>query len=324
MPQEKLGLLEKNKDLKQPTIAEDEITSSELENNKNLENSPIAKDSNAERIKENSNTIINNDNKNNSTIVNNDNKIDNFNNHPKYWIHKFPFDLLKNLNKEKKLGLFKKKSNKLGAFTPNDKILIFTKLNNKISFIAYTMVDEIVEDDEPLYKTFLSPKKLSLKGIKYIPKPVVAMDLASKLDYVKDVEKSAIYYKSEFREISQEDFKTIIKGVSLVKNLPTYLEKQISFSLDDFIKHTIKILYGISKSTENQHQIEIKTFLQRLKIVLDEYGVKKSSSYLENFYAMNAYKFGFKHNPSRDPDKSIFLFNSAGNKRKFGYISLID
>ena len=318
MSQERLDLLEKNQDHKRSTIVEDKKDSSELRNDKNLDSSSIA---NGPKVELNKNL-------DSSSIANGPNvettEGEKNNDSSKYWIHKFPLDLLKNLEKEKKLGALKERSNKLDNFSQNDKIIIFTNLNSKICFIAYTMVEEIVESDEPLYKTFLSPKKLSLKGIKYFPKPIFARALASKLNFVENTERSANYYMNEFREISQDDFKTIIKGISLFEKYPAYLEKEISFSLDDFIKHTIKVLYGIIKSTENQHQIEIKTFLHSLKVILDEYGIKKSSHYLENFYAMNAYKFGFKHNPSRDPDKSVFLFNSAGSKRKFGYISLVD
>ena len=83
----------------------------------------------------------------------------------KFWIHKFDKDLLRQLNATKILGAEKKRSIILKNIKPNDKILLFSTLDidkkkKIISFIAYTMVDEIFEDNEILYNHYHSPKKI--------------------------------------------------------------------------------------------------------------------------------------------------------------------
>ena len=63
-------------------------------------------------------------------------------------------------------------------------------------------------------------------------------------------------------------------------------------------------------------------FLRLLKKFLQEYDISKSYDEIEEFYAKNVWKLGFKHNPSRDPDKFVVLYNRLGKKRNFSYISL--
>lgn len=243
----------------------------------------------------------------------------------KFWIHRFNKDYLKNLDGSKSLGAEKKRSNILNNISPNDKIIIFSTLGDynqkSISFIAYTMVNNIYKNSEPLYDYYFSPKKLNLKGIKYFAEPVAARDIAEELDFVEEPKKSASYFKSEYKEISEKDFKNILRKTSLTKEYPAYFEN-ISFSMDDFILNTIKSLFAVIKSTETRNQFEIKTFLKLLKKCLQEYGLYKNNEEIQEFYARNVWKVGFKHNPSRDPDKFVFLYSRSGKKRNFSYISL--
>ncbi|AUB58798.1 hypothetical protein BK008_11090 [Methanobacterium sp. MZ-A1] len=208
---------------------------------------------------------------------------------------------------------------------PNDKIILFSTLDldrqKKISFIAYTMVDEVYQDNETLYDHYCSPKKLKLKGIKYFTEPVVALDIAEDLDFIKNKKKPSNYLSSEYREIDEKDFKKIIRKTSLTKEYPAYFES-VSFSLEDFLLSSINGLYMVIKRTERRNQFEIKTFLKLLYKLLKEYGVSKSYEEIEEFYARNVWKLGFKHNPSRDPDKFVVLYNRSGKKNNFGYISL--
>ena len=92
--------------------------------------------------------------------------------------------------------------------------------------------------------------------------------------------------------------------------------------MDDFLLNAIKGLYAVIKKTEKRNQFEIKMFIKLLKKFLQEYDISKSNDEIEEFYAKNVWKLGFKHNPSRDPDKFVFLYNRLGKKRNFSYISL--
>ena len=246
-------------------------------------------------------------------------------NEPKYWIHKFDKGLLKQLDASKTLGAEKKRGKILKDIKPNDKIILFSTLDldkqKNISFFAYTMVKETYKDGKSLYNHYESPKKLKLKGMKYFTDPLVAKDMANDLEFVADKRKSASYFKAEYREITEEDFKTILRKVSLTKEYPAYFEN-VSFTLEDFLLNSINGLYNVIKRTEKRNQFEIKLFIKLLKKLLNEYGISKSYDEIEEFYARNAWKLGFKHNPSRDPDKFVALYNRLGKKRNFSYISL--
>ena len=89
-------------------------------------------------------------------------------------------------------------------------------------------------------------RKLKLKGIKYFTKPIVAKDIASELTFIENNENSAKYFKSEYKEILEDDFKNILRKTSLTKEYPAYFEK-MSYNLDDFLLNSIKGLYLVIK-----------------------------------------------------------------------------
>lgn len=246
-------------------------------------------------------------------------------NESKFWIHKFDKDFLKELDSVRLLASEKKRSRSLKHIHPNDKIIIFSTLDvekqKNICFIAYTMVDEVFQDKKTLFESYSSPSKLKLKGIKYFSDPVIAKDIADELDFIKDKKKPSNYLSSEYKEISEQDFRRILRKTSLTKEYPAYFES-VSFSLEDFLLSSIYGLYFVVKQTEQTNQFEIKKFIRLLRKLLKEYGVTKSYEEVEEFYAKNVWKLGLKHNPSRDPDKFVVLYNRFGKKRNFSYISL--
>ncbi len=232
---------------------------------------------------------------------------------------------MRQLHDEKILGSKSRRSRLIKDIEVNDKIILFTTLNlNKsknISFIAYTMVDEALENNETFYNYYNSSKKLKLKGIKYFANPIVAKDLAKSLKFVENDKKPSNYFNAEYKEIDEEDFKKILIKSSLSREYPAYFEK-VSMTLDEFLLNSISGLYNILKKNEKRNQIEIKAFLTLLSLFLQPYGISKSYGELEGFYSKNAWKLGLKHNPARDPDKFFTLYNRHGKKREFGYISL--
>lgn len=145
--------------------------------------------------------------------------------------------------------------------------------------------------------------------------------MASKLDFIIDKENTSNYFKSEYREITKNEFKEIWNIANLMKTYPPYLE-EISMTFKEFMLATIKSVYMFIKHYENHNQIEIKRFLSIVKKFLDEYGIRKSLTDIQEFYSRNAIELGFRHIPSRDPDKFVALYLSNGEKKNFAYISL--
>ena len=230
-------------------------------------------------------------------------------------------DVVSKINETKCIGAQKQRSTSIRDIHAGDRIMLLSKINNSISFFGYTQVDEAYQEKEDLYEYYHSKKKLRLKGIKYFSKPIIAKDIAENLDFVKDKKKSANYFKSEYREISKEDFTNIYKQTTLIKSFPSYLE-EIRMTYKEFMLSTIKAVYNFVKNVEKRNQIEIRTFLNILKKFLDEYNINKSMVEIQEFYTRHAIELGFKHVPSRDPDKFVPLYLANGEKKNFAYIKL--
>ena len=230
-------------------------------------------------------------------------------------------DAVSQINETKCIGAQKQRSTSIRDIHAGDRIMLLSKINNSISFFGYTQVDEAYQDKEDLYEYYYSKKKLRLKGIKYFSKPIIAKDIAENLEFVKNKKKSANYFKSEYREISKEDFTNIFKQTTLIKSFPSYLE-EIRMTYKEFMLSTINAVYNFVKNVEKRNQIEIRTFLNILKKFLDEYNINKSMAQIQEFYTRHAIELGFKHVPSRDPDKFVPLYLANGEKKNFAYIKL--
>lgn len=225
------------------------------------------------------------------------------------------------INEQKCIAAQKKKSTAIGKIHSGDRIILLTKRNNFIEFFGYTQVDEVYQDNDVLYDYYFSKRKLKLKGIKYFSNPISTKDIVDKLDFIENKDKSSGYFRSEYREIPKDDFTRIFKQYPLIKSLPSYLE-EISMSFKDFMLSTIKAVYNFVKHVEKRKQIEIKSFLNLLKKFLDEYEINKTMADIQEFYGRHAIELGFKHVPSRDPDKFVPLYLANGEKKNFAYINL--
>ena len=246
-------------------------------------------------------------------------KVDN--NH-KYWFHRLDnLDIITKINKEKCIGSAKKRSVKIKKINPGDRLFLVTKRKNTIEFFGYTQVEETYIDEEVLYGYYESRKKLKLKGIKYFSKPVPTNDMVQYLESEKIKKSSAKFFGQEYNELSKEDFIHIRKRSNLVNYLPSYLE-EYTRPLKEFMLNTIKIVYKMISHYENRNQIEIKYFLRILKKFFDAYELNKSITEIQEFYGRHAIELGYRHIPSRDPDKFVPLYLSNGEKKNFTYVIL--
>ena len=230
-------------------------------------------------------------------------------------------NVISQINGEKAIAAQKKRSTAIGKIHAGDRILLLTKRNNLIEFFGYTQVDEVYQDASDLYEYYFSKKKLKLKGIKFFSKPISTIDVVEQLDFIENKDKSSNYFRSEYREISKEDFTRIYKKANLIKALPSYLE-EVTMSFKEFMFSTIRAVYNFVKHVEKRKQIEIKTFLNLLKKFLDEYNIQKNMAEIQDFYVRHAIELGFKHVPSRDPDKFVPLYLANGERKNFAYIDL--
>ncbi|WP_157078647.1 EVE domain-containing protein [Methanobrevibacter filiformis] len=243
----------------------------------------------------------------------------------KFWIHRVNYEHLREINDNRILGAKKEKSLIMYKINPGDRLILYSTIStknvrNRICFFAYTMVKEKICNGEILYDTLYSEKKLQLKGIKYFSEPIMISDIASDLDFIKDPDSIHNSLVSEYKQVSEEDFKKILNKTSLSKEYPSYLE-EISFPLNDFLLNAINSLFLTIKSTTEIKQMEIKTFIMHFKHMLEEFDIFKTYDEVEDFYTKNVWKLGFKHNPSRNPDKFLVLYGKSGKKMRFSYIS---
>ncbi len=236
----------------------------------------------------------------------------------RYWIHKVDVGIIEDIHKKKVLAgknILPKK------FKANDRLILFTTLNRRVIFFAYTMVDEVIKDNSTIYDIYSSKRKLKLKGIKYFVNPIYFTDVSRELSFSRNHSNSSDSIKSQFKIIPKEDFLLIHNKSSLTKDFPTYFE-DFSMPVDEFILKTIEIVYEMLKLSKKRKQIEIKRFIWILKKVLDTYGIKKNYDEVKEFYVKNVWILGFKHNPSRDQENTMLLYTESGSKKNFSYISL--
>ena len=91
----------------------------------------------------------------------------------------------------------KRKSVMINKIRAGDRILIATRINNSVEFVAYTQVGELFQDNRKLHDYYSSRRKLKLKGIKYFSKTIPTSDVAANLEFVVDKSNSSRYFKSE-------------------------------------------------------------------------------------------------------------------------------
>ena len=245
-------------------------------------------------------------------------------NENKFWIHKVEnMDLLNSIDENKMLGskFLSSNESKFGKINKNDEILLFTRFNDNIIFYGFTKVEEIVKTNERLYNHYSNKSKLKIKRIKYFLEPIFIEDFYESVSFVKNKENYTRYFVEEYKKISEDDFKKILKHSTSTGMFPVYFE-DYSKNMKDFILDTCNALYNILKYQENYKQIEINEFISLLKLSLQGYGIDKDYGDLKRFYSRYPHELRVKHLTTRDSKKFVKLLNQSGEIRNFAYISL--
>lgn len=242
----------------------------------------------------------------------------------KCWIHTVDISFVESIDKNNLIG-FKKNErtrNLSNKFFSGNEVFLVTRMDNKYICYGYTIIEEAIKNDVPLYEFYENRFKLKIKRIKYFLQPVVIDDIRNKLESIKSTGRiSDVLKVGYYREITQEDYKFIKKQSSTTGMFPVYFDVYTK-NMKEFILNTCRSIYNILKVEKNYSQIEITKFLSLLKVSLNGYGINKDVDELKRFYSRYAHELGFKHVTTRDPDKFVVLLSPSGEKNNFGYISL--
>jgi predicted RNA-binding protein len=243
----------------------------------------------------------------------------------KYWIHKLDEKHLEAVHKKNILGSRSKRSKTIKNIESKDKILLYTshriKQRPSLSFVGYGFVESISDENKQYLGFDKSQRKIKLRGIKYFKEPVPIKDIADNLKFIKNRTNISDYLKSEYREISEEEFNGVVEKRRTTLNFPIYFER-VSYTTEEFLLNSIKGLFNVIKMTGNSDHIEIKVFLKYLHKMVNSYGISKSYEDIGRFYSENAWKLGFEHTKSKDVDKLITLYDHHGNSISFAYIKV--
>lgn len=245
-------------------------------------------------------------------------------NENKCWIHTVDLSLVKSIDENNLIGFKKNERTKnlSNKFFSGNEIFLVTRMDNRYICYGYTIIDEPIKNDVNLYGFYGNRFKLKIKRIKYFLQPVVIDDIRSILISIKSTGRvSDVLKVGQYREISQDDYKLIKRQSSTTGMFPVYFEVY-SKNMKEFILNTCKSIYNILKAQKNQSPIEIIKFLSLLNVSLKGYGINKDADELKRFYSRYAHELGFKHIPSRDPEKFVVLLTPSGEKKNFAYISL--
>ena len=246
----------------------------------------------------------------------------------KYWIYRIDDEKrLELVHKKKILGSISERTKAIKNIGSEDRILLCTSLSSKykqrpsLSFVGYGVVEQIFDENKRYLGFDKSPRKIKLRGIKYFKEPVAIKDVADNLEFIKNKKKISNYLKSEYREISGEEFNVVVEKRRTALDFPIYFER-MSFATEEFLLNSIMGLFNVIKMMGDSDQIEVKVFLKYLHKMVNSYGISKSSEYIERFYSENAWKLGFEHIKSKDVDKLVTLYDHRGNSISFAYIKL--
>ncbi|SDA57130.1 hypothetical protein [Methanobrevibacter millerae] len=252
-------------------------------------------------------------------------KLSNDTSEPKYWIHKTEFSILEAIHELNQIGSEKKKSKIIKEINPGDYILLIVNNRGHLDFFGLTKVDEILNiekhDKSDFYTHYQSDVQLKLKSIRYFSNPVIGNEMGDELSFIEKNKTISAYLRTDYKEISKEDFKTIIRKIHYIKSFPAYFDI-VDLNLKEFIMNSILYLYNNLKNKQKSELIEIKVFLRKLTDFVNSLGVKVSYDYIVEFYSWNAIELEFTHVPYRDPDKAIPLYDTRGKKKEYAYIDL--
>lgn len=241
----------------------------------------------------------------------------------KFWIHKVEFNLIEDIDVDKCIGskfLSSDKTN-FSRIDKNDEILLFTRFKGNIIFYGFTKVEDVDSNNKPLYNHYSNKTKLKIKRIKYFLEPIYIEDFYENVSFVKNKENYKRYFVNEYKKISKEDFKLILKQSTSTGMFPVYLDEYHN-NMKEFILDTCKSLHNILKNQNDKSLVEINQFIFMLKISLEGYGIKKDLEDLKRFYSRYAHELGFKHIAAREPEKFVVLLYASGEKKNFVYIDL--
>ena len=241
----------------------------------------------------------------------------------KFWIHKVEFNLIENIDVDKCIGSKFLSSDKttFSRIDKNDEILLFTRFKGNTIFYGFTKVENVESNNKTLYNHYSNKTKLKIKRIKYFLEPIYIEDFYENVSFVKNKENYKRYFINEYKKISKEDFKLILKQSTSTGMFPVYLDEYHK-NMKEFILDTCKSLHNILKSQDDNSLIEINKFISILKISLEGYGIEKDLEDLKRFYSRYAHELGFKHIAARDPKKFVVLLSPSGEKKNYVYINL--
>ena len=245
-------------------------------------------------------------------------------NENKCWIHTVDLSLVKSIDENNLIGFKKNERTKnlSNKFFSGNEIFLATRMNNKYICYGYTIIDETIKNDVNLYGFYENRFKLKIKRIKYFLYPVVIDNIRNQLNSIKSTGRiSDVLKVGYYKEITQDDYKLIKKQSSTTGMFPVYFEVYTK-NMKEFILNTCKSIYNILKAQKNHSQIEITNFLSLLNVSLKGYGINKDIDDLKRFYSRYAHELGFKHVPSRDPEKFVIMLTPSGEKKNYAYISL--
>lgn len=192
--------------------------------------------------------------------------------------------------------------------------------SRKIAFVGFGVVNNIFDSENSILEYDKCTRKIELALVKYFRTPILPSEI-EKLEFIKNKKKLSGYFKSEYREISEDDFKRVFRKSASTEEFPAYFET-ISFNYDEFLLNSISGLHDILKDNYNLNQIEIKEFIKILHSLVTKQGILKSLADINDFYRHNVWKVGLVHTTSRDPKKFVQLFDSRGNDSQLAYIKL--
>ena len=125
----------------------------------------------------------------------------------------------------------------------------------------------------------------------------------------------------EFNDNDNFEIITAHEENMIIEDEIYYLDEEFPINnIDEFIINSCKILFNLIQEVSDEHLIEINKFLILFKNYLENCGLNLSQDQLNNYFRLNAYKFGFSFESSRNPELLMEICHKKNKKSDFSHL----
>ncbi|MGH9923451.1 MAG: hypothetical protein ACRD38_11935 [Nitrososphaerales archaeon] len=241
-----------------------------------------------------------------------------------HWIHNIEKKYFPRIIQAKIIGSTNINSRVIRRIKPADKIMISTrnkgKIRSEVMLVGCAEVENIIRDAATKVGYDKCRTKLKLTNIILFKS---ALSLSVHMRKLRTSVGKANFKRTDYSRVTHVDFNKIIDLVVPQTNIESFAvnsSKTVQYSLnDDLFRASLNL---IRVTRPDLQLIQISQYLNLVTQFAKIMGLNTDEEIIRKFYAHNAWKLSFQHEPTRNSDQFVTLFDAQGRPYNFGYIKL--